>query len=508
MNFNDTTRHALDRFASLGTLYDVSCDQIISGSIFSQMPAQDSEAITCYDTPNINYTLDDDNTYTSTLKNLDAENELKVNILAGIVNAKGTGKFLRQINDNGNVVRLTMIYRVETYLQTLNLSNKNLKSCIIDTWLKDSSATHVVTKIKWGVCMLVSFSVHVENNTKRREIRGELSAAIEKLGPLASAGGEMGAGRKSEAESKLNNTHIELFGDIVTNQLPQTVEEVRAFIKSIPENIKNINGGKGKQLEFTLTPINEVARQLGISDETIPVNRFIRSLSSSIVRSIENASNELLYETQKLNQLDDNIRKYRNHLQAEAYDDVMDQRERLHDMVDGFREELASLLNTYRSSKADDVEAKSNILKRLKEQRSYGHSMLSNRKIQPLKEKIDIIQRLQEIGVKCLERDELLSSFLLPAKEIFVLVINGAVLDSSNTVFQKTFHDFCNLVQNNQDKATFFMQDLALMMNDDRPTINATIARIDHYHDGKLVQSNEGEFIMILQVKKYEYSTS
>lgn len=492
----DVTRKALDRFTYLGSLYNIHCDQLTPCSIFSEIPPPENKAIKHHETPNIYYTFDEENTYSSTMKKLHIESGLKVNILAGIADVQAKVKFLRLVNKNSNVVQMTMIYQIDTCLETLHLSHTELKPYIVETAFQAPSATHVVTRIKWGAYVLASFSTHVEKDRKRQDIKGELKAAVSKLGPLVSGGAGLNVERTNNKQSGLDSVHIELVGDIIVNKLPTTIEEVHDLLPTIPNLIKNINGGKGKQVEFTLTPIAEVARQLGISNTSVAINRFIGHLGSSIVRRIESESDEILETTRKVTEIDENVKKYRNHLQDEAYIEVMSQKGRVQDNVDQFTEDLANLLNEYYSA-SDENAVKSNIINRLNERNKQSNKDLVtlSQKIRPLKSKVKIVQRLQEEGVTCLERGEYLSSHLLSPDEIYVLVLNGGLLDDDNDEFRKLLYSFRKLMEQKKDKVKFLMCDLTLAADYQVTRTGKVVPRIDHYRNGSFVSTIDGESI-------------
>jgi hypothetical protein len=114
-------------------------------------------------------------------------------------------------------------------------------------------------------------------------------------------------------QSGLDGLSIEMSGDIILPKLPTNIDEVRAIIPDVPKLIKDINGGKGNQIEFTLTPISEVARQLNISNDSRIFPKCIRQLSDSIVSSIEQQSDEFLHEMQNVNEVMNIANNYRHH---------------------------------------------------------------------------------------------------------------------------------------------------------------------------------------------------
>lgn len=494
---HDVTRKTLGRSAQLGSLYDIASDQFISGSIFSDILPANSNAISCEDTPHMDYTLDHENTYTSTLRKLNVEGELKVNILTGIVDASASNKVLRTVNKNHNVVQSTMIYRIETCLQTLQLSHKDLQSHIAQSSFEGPSATHVITKIKWGAYMIASFNTHLDKDCKQHEIEGKIKVAVEKLRNLLSGGISGGAGHQSDAQSGLEGISIEISGDIVLPKLPTTIEEVRTIIPDVPKLIKEINGGKGNQIEFTLTPIAEVVRQLNISADSTVFPECIRQLTDTIVGSIEQQSDEFLHEMQNVNEVMNIADNYRQHLQYETYMDVLNQRNLLKKKYAQFREDLANLLQAYRSQGSDENQVKSKLTDRLEKRReeSIKDLKIFKEKSQPLRRKIDIVQQLQGDNIQCLEQDEQLFSFLCTSKDTFVLLLRGLWSNDNKSKFLETFHQFFHLKDKKQKQADYCMIDLDLNENKDTVTLTTDISGIAHYQDGIFVGIEEGQFI-------------
>ena len=448
----------------------------------------------------MDYTLDHENTYTSTLRKLNVEGELKVNILTGIVDASASNKVLRTVNKNHNVVQSTMIYRIETCLQTLQLSHKDLQSYIAQNSFEGSSATHVVTKIKWGAYVLASFNTHLDKDCKQHEIEGQIKVAVEKLRNLLSGSIGAGAGHKSDVQSGLEGVSIEIAGDIVLPKLPTTVEEVRTIIPDVPKLIKDINGGKGNQIEFTLTPIGEVARQLNISADSSIFPKCLRLLSDSIVGSIEQQSDEFLHEMQNVNEVMNIADNYRQHLQYETYMEVLNQRNLLKKKYAQFRDDLGNLLQAYRSQASDESQMKSNLAERLEKRREESIKDLKvfKQKSQPLRRKIDIVQKLQENDVQCLEQDEQLFSFLCSSKDAFVLLLRGLWSNDNKSKFLETFHQFFHLKDKKQKQADYCMIDLDLNENKDTVKLVTDICGIAHYKDGIFVGIEEGTFIRSL----------
>src|SRR5690349_15782151 len=60
------------------------------------------------------------------------------------------------------------------------------------------------------------------------------------------------------------NFEFKIFGDVITKEIPMSFSEGQQLMKEIPERLKSLNGGKGKPLKYTLIPIPQLIRYLGI----------------------------------------------------------------------------------------------------------------------------------------------------------------------------------------------------------------------------------------------------
>ena len=100
------TRRALGRSGQLGDLYDAHNDEFLTGNIFdNQLPAS---VVLSEDSRDVTFKFDRQNNYSSTFNNLNMEAELKLNILSGILNVDGHGKYMTNISKSSGSHKITL----------------------------------------------------------------------------------------------------------------------------------------------------------------------------------------------------------------------------------------------------------------------------------------------------------------------------------------------------------------------------------------------------------------
>ena len=78
--------------------------------------------------------------------------------------------------------------------------------------------------------------------------------------PSEEQGGSMKLEYNGQNNSKLRSLKISFSGDMLIRDVPQTIEDVLRIFKTVPSELKKINDGKGKQLEYELYPLKHMAQ--------------------------------------------------------------------------------------------------------------------------------------------------------------------------------------------------------------------------------------------------------
>ena len=292
------SRQALGRIANLGDLYDATTDRFCAVSIFNQKLPPDSPAITVTDNQHSKISFTTFSSLDEKLKELDVAGTLKLSVLAGLVDLRGSAKYLTSKKNSFKSVESALLYNIKTVVERLNLhsfcatstfdtlepnsnttvtNNNNVTPLISQDSIRRSGATHVVVEIYWGATCTVTVTDENSEDEEKREVEGSLKLQLEKLKKLIAmipiavgdADASVSSGtRDSGVETRFS---IEIFGDVLldsSDEFPTTLERAVETIKRIPElilagsnNVEGTNNGKGVPLTYVMIPLSSLPFQ-------------------------------------------------------------------------------------------------------------------------------------------------------------------------------------------------------------------------------------------------------
>ena len=210
----------------LGDLYDAKTDKFCGISVFREHLLPDSSAVSCTDNHYSKISVTVTNSLKEKLNVLNIEGDLKLSILAGLVNLHGSGKYLNEKKTSFKSVECAMVCSNTTVVEHLDLFNDEVKSRISDDALTHPTATHVVVQIYWGARCTVRVADQNSEDKKKKEVEGSLMAQVEKLQRIvgsANVGAEAGFTRQEKENwAKFS---LEISGDILSDTIPTTVDE-------------------------------------------------------------------------------------------------------------------------------------------------------------------------------------------------------------------------------------------------------------------------------------------
>ncbi|KAM0258385.1 hypothetical protein ACHAQJ_003860 [Trichoderma viride] len=259
---DDQVCPALGRVAQIGTLYDAKTDRFLQASIVSSdLPASH---VSTQPASLTEITLSKCASYIDVFKDLHIDEATAVNVLAGLVGLQGAAIFLRDFSPGGGTTRAAIIHQVSTAQQTLDDVVETFKSYRNLTPLGKNDCTHVVTGISWGLQTVIAVNrpmPSISDQSEDEEMTfktdlGVLTYAIESayLTPQTPP--------KMELCSELT-----LYSDILEKEglVMQDISEVCSFIRIVPDYIRRENGGKGRPIAYTMTPITTISYLLRLS---------------------------------------------------------------------------------------------------------------------------------------------------------------------------------------------------------------------------------------------------
>jgi len=245
-------RQALGRIAWLGDLYDATTDNFCQVSVFRLPLSPDSPAVSRTDNPYSKTKFANVSSLEEKFRGLKVSAELQLSIVVGMCElAEGYAEYLRQRRDGFGTVTSTQLCHIKTVTERLEVSHDQVKSNISEDAMRHPGATHVVIKIEWGAnCVITAREQrHVIEN--RRRTGGRFGIA---MGNMPIFGRIVARKRREETEEEAE-TSVYIFGDVLPDELPQTLVDAQKTMKIIPKLVKNYNNGKGKPLTYIMIPI-------------------------------------------------------------------------------------------------------------------------------------------------------------------------------------------------------------------------------------------------------------
>ena len=470
------TREALGRIARLGDLYDATTDKFCAISMFREHIPPDSPAVTRTD----NHHCKISTTITSSLKEkfdiLNIKADLKLSILAGQVDLRGSAEYLDDKKTSFKSVECALVCSTTTVVEQLDLFNEDVKTRISHDALRHPRATHVVLQIYWGADCTVKVIDQNSENKKKKTVEGNLKAQVDKLKMIAgSAETDAEAAFTEKEKENWTKLSLEIFGDILSDssgKFPTTLDGAMELLRNLPQLIQTSNDRKGKPVAYVLFPLSSPA--------------FLNYVSQSKIRSLRQVDEGLIVQViQSFDYLSELTQKARD-----RWDEINDH------SIFVTASELKELHSILRSLEVQEATVRSDLQKRLERVRSGDnefeslaafakqHHETADSTFQKF-EKIhnSILCRIQ-FGKRCKKYGatylttpvrEQIASACDDYENVYVL-FDGEVDDETTERNRSTFIELARNKQN--DSTTIFYVTLFKQGQD---------ATIKYYREGKLI---------------------
>ncbi|CAF1194615.1 unnamed protein product [Didymodactylos carnosus] len=490
-------RQALGRIGFLGSLYDIRTDTFTGDSIF-----KDRLPIELLEKPveirHTDFHLDYSSTQSEKLKQLKVDGNFKLNIMSGVAKLETSGSYLDMDKDISRLVKVDIIYRVETVEDHITINHTSVENLISTTMLSHSHATHVVTGIRWGANVIVSFENQVKSKEEKKEVQGKLDAGLNKFKAIVEVSGGASLEYQNTSKNEQGSVNIKISGDIqIEGKVPKVIEEVYDFLQTIPSAINKINDGKGKPLEYFLYPLDNIARSFKL--ETT-IDRINLELDDYQLHQIDQEFDDRAKAVQKFDEFASEVKDVEDYLTAATNESVQKMKREIGLDQRKFRYNIAITLKRVRSSPTSEISSIDKIIEEFANSKSSSYSI--NRYLdqnQSLLEKIDQIRYLSKRGIKVVKYSERLKNYsrFKDKQDVYVFYTSDKLEEAQVEKWNIQYRYFLNLheqltqsqpVVNNCP--TFIWIDYELL-NDVDQSAETTIK---YYKNGFLVTNDYYEY--------------
>ncbi|CAF1606798.1 unnamed protein product [Rotaria magnacalcarata] len=342
-------KQGIGRHGSIGSLYDIRTDRFEGGNLFNQeLPAG---LVSTTDCASSDYFVDENLSQKDTFNKLNVEASMKLSLMAGLIKVEGSAKYLNQTKTKSRIVRVTFMFNVRTKQQHLQVSRAELYKYFSPDALENANATHCVVGITWGAHIGATFEETLATSEAVEELQGQLAASLKKV--AINISGQAKLEDVDRTNSKFHSLKISFSGDVLIEDVPNTVEDVFTIFKKVPSMLKQLNGGKGQQLEFELYPLKRMAE---IFKHELRIERMIKEVTNLIMNRIENIFEQIIQGKRMMNDFLAKIEPWQGWISPDWIEVICDKQAALVGEELRTQCQLATLLEQIRCGQADEKE--------------------------------------------------------------------------------------------------------------------------------------------------------
>ena len=360
---NPISREALGRVAEIGDLYDVTTDKFCGISMFRENIPPDSLALSVIGNDRSKISTSVTSSLKEKLHILSVSADLKLSVLAGLIQLEGAAKYLDDKKTSFKSVECALVYNITTVVEKLNIWHEEVKKRVYVDALTDHKATHVVVQIDWGANCTIRVTDQNSEDNEKKEVEGNLMAQIKEIKELLSVpGSKAGVEWTEKQKEDWRKFSLEIFGDVLLDsscQNPTTVDGAMEMIRNLPRLIQKSNNGKGKALTYTMLPLSlpVLRKHLGISHS---INQVHRNVDETRIPKLVRVFDDLSEITQKAYDQFEKMNKHGHCVTVSEFEEARSILRTLEDYEGSLRSDLKKGLEALRSDK-NDAESLTNV---------------------------------------------------------------------------------------------------------------------------------------------------
>ncbi|XP_069771725.1 verrucotoxin subunit beta-like [Narcine bancroftii] len=242
---------ALGRPFQLGMLYDCRSDSLIPGITLWDLQTLQSN-LNSQDQPSTEMHIIASDSMEEKANALSVSGSLKASFLGGLMEVKGSAKYLSDTKGSVQQARVTLQYKGTIRFDQLTMSHLGRQNITYPSVFDEGSATHVVTAVLYGAHAFFVVDQITSSTENLRDIQGNMEAMVKCL-PMIAIQGEASLKMTDEQKSKAKKFSCTFYGDFSLKNNPTTFQEVINIYTSLPSLLGS--GGEHSVL-ITVLSIN------------------------------------------------------------------------------------------------------------------------------------------------------------------------------------------------------------------------------------------------------------
>lgn len=466
---------ALGRSISLGSLYDAGNERFTMTSILNRKKID--EVVEIRDVPSTLCELTSTDSYEEKFQKMNINGKLKLSFLSDTINGTNTLNFLNEEKKSNKILRTTLIYKVRTKIETLQISNERMRKFITDNLECETNATHFVTEIKWGANVFATFEIKNNENVNKDNFKTntevEFSKNLKQLAGLLNATVKLGSSSKFNSNENFTNLKINFESDVSISTLPQNMEDVVNILKKIPDEIKRYNNEKGIQIEYILKPIEYINLKF---KKSLKISKCISKIDEVIINRVEYIFDHIRILQGDFNDFIEELNSINEAIGSEDSNNVKTAYSNFCIESAKFKSELREKWLKIRKGEENE-EALHKILDEFNIQIMKIQNRVVN--FQVMRDKIDVSKELKKLGFVHLRAD-VNETVLLRTPNMFIFYSKSN--DTNNIPCLQILKKLMSM--GDYKSCTFYIYDLNI--NKTLGTNNDEMVKIKYYKDGIL----------------------
>uniref|UniRef100_A0A914QFL4 SNTX MACPF/CDC-like domain-containing protein n=1 Tax=Panagrolaimus davidi TaxID=227884 RepID=A0A914QFL4_9BILA len=293
-----------DKIHLLGAFLDANYGNYINGKSLFSCNIHDKANVNPKESYSLNHTFK--KSFKEIREILGIDGGFALGFLSGAIKAKGQGKYLASSSSTEREIEFKLVFKMTTVYEQIILNDVSVKCHITSDVLKNLRATHVLTGITYGATLIINVKYELARNETIKDVEGKLMA---KLGKnfLVKAEGEVKMNIDENDAKEFEHCEFVLVSDGFIPEggtVFQSIQEVAAFISTIPYLVKKKNDGKGVPVSYHFAPTCDIpppdSPKLNVYNE---IDEGITSKALEVLHEMNESKN---YLSEKESNLKDN----------------------------------------------------------------------------------------------------------------------------------------------------------------------------------------------------------
>uniref|UniRef100_A0A914PTA8 DUF7656 domain-containing protein n=1 Tax=Panagrolaimus davidi TaxID=227884 RepID=A0A914PTA8_9BILA len=312
-----------------------------------------------------------------------------------------------------------------TVYEQIILNHDSVKRDMTFDGLKNLRATHVLTGITYGATSIINVKYKLDVNETKKDVEGKLKAELKKHF-WKEAEGEVKMNIDKNDAKEFEHCEVEVVSDgfIPESETKfQSIQEVAAFISTIPSLVKKTNDGKGVPVSYDLAPICDIP-----APDSTKLNDIIyNEINEKITFEALEVLNEMHDSRNYLCQKETNLKYNENFIKDDYFHLLSSKKEELRKLSSEIEYELSIMIPQITKCEIP-VTALRDLVKK------YSNSDLTfpkitsfcKKKFNPCVLKIQQIQRLKEANddIIFVGKETSVNDVFMDIKSCYILYIN------------------------------------------------------------------------------------